>query len=64
MGYPHKSHAREVAVGCKDAGFVGRLGKIGVEPACSTPAEFAQVIPQDFALWKEAVQAAGIKPPQ
>lgn len=56
--------AREVAAGCKDAGFVGRLGKIGVEPACSTPAEFAQVIPQDFALWKEAVRAAGIKPPQ
>ena len=56
--------AREVAAGCLDAGFVGRLDKIGVEPSCSTPAQFAQAIRQDFTTWKEAVQAAGLKPPQ
>ena len=53
--------AREIAAGCKDAAFVERLNKIGVDPACSTPAEFTQAIKDDQATWKEAVQAAGIK---
>ena len=53
--------AREIAAGCKDAAFVERLNKIGVDPACSTPAEFAQAVRDDFQIWKEAVQAAGIK---
>jgi tripartite-type tricarboxylate transporter receptor subunit TctC len=54
--------AREIAAGCKDAAFVARLDKIGVDPVCSTPAEFAQAIRADLALWKDAVQAAGLKP--
>ena len=53
--------AREIAAGCKDASFVGRLGKIGVDAVCSTPAEFAQAVREDLQIWKEAVQAAGIK---
>jgi tripartite-type tricarboxylate transporter receptor subunit TctC len=53
--------AREIAAGCKDETFVGRLAKIGVEAVCSTPAEFAQAVRDDLAIWKEAVQAAGIK---
>jgi tripartite-type tricarboxylate transporter receptor subunit TctC len=53
--------AREIALGCKDAGFVGRLDKIGVDPVCNTPAEFARTIRQDLELWKEAVRAAGIQ---
>jgi tripartite-type tricarboxylate transporter receptor subunit TctC len=53
--------AREIAAGCKDQGFVGRLAKIGVDAVCSTPAEFAQAIREDLNTWKEAVQAAGIK---
>ncbi|HEY6822502.1 MAG TPA: tripartite tricarboxylate transporter substrate binding protein [Burkholderiales bacterium] len=52
---------REVATGCKDAAFVSRLAKIGVDPVCSTPAEFARTIRQDFELWREAVRAAGMK---
>src|SRR5262245_57398669 len=36
--------AREIAAGCKDAGFAARLDKIGVDPLCSTPAAFAQAI--------------------
>jgi tripartite-type tricarboxylate transporter receptor subunit TctC len=54
--------AREIAAACKDAAFVARLDKIGVDAVCGTPAEFAQAIHDDLKLWKEAVQAAGIKP--
>ena len=54
--------AREIAAGCKDAAFTGRLEKIGVDPACGTPAEFERAVREDLALWKEAVQAAGLKP--
>src|SRR5262245_23851949 len=53
--------SREIAAGCKDAAFVERLNKIGVDPVCGTPAEFSQAIREDFNLWKEAVQAAGMK---
>jgi len=52
---------REIAAGCKDATFVARLDKIGVDAVCSTPAAFSQAITADMALWKEAVQAAGVK---
>ena len=54
--------AREIAAGCNDAAFAGRLEKIGVDPVCGTPAEFERAVRDDLALWKEAVQAAGIKP--
>jgi tripartite-type tricarboxylate transporter receptor subunit TctC len=53
--------AREISAGCKDAGFVERLNKIGVDPVCGTPADFSQAIREDLAIWKEAVQAAGMK---
>jgi len=53
--------AREIAAGCKDAAFVERLNKIGVDAVCGTPAEFAQAIREDLATWKEAVQAAETK---
>jgi len=54
--------AREIAAGCKDAAFAARLEKIGVDPVCSTPSTFIQAIQEDLMTWKEAVQAAGIKP--
>jgi tripartite-type tricarboxylate transporter receptor subunit TctC len=53
--------AQAIAAGCKDAGFVARLDRIGVDATCSTPAEFSRVIRDDLALWKEAVSAAGLK---
>jgi tripartite-type tricarboxylate transporter receptor subunit TctC len=52
--------AREIAAGCKDAAFVERLNKIGVDAVCSTPAEFSQAVREDLQIWKEAVQAAGM----
>ena len=42
--------------------FAARLERIGVDPVCGTPAEFSRSIAEDLAIWKEAVQAAGIKP--
>jgi len=54
--------AREIAAGCKDAAFAARLEKIGVDPVCGTPVTFIQAIKEDLMTWKEAVQAAGIKP--
>jgi tripartite-type tricarboxylate transporter receptor subunit TctC len=54
--------AREIGAACKDAAFAARLEKIGVDPVCGTPAEFSRAIAEDLALWKEAVQAAGMKP--
>jgi tripartite-type tricarboxylate transporter receptor subunit TctC len=56
--------ARELGAACKDAGFAERLTKIGVDPVCSSPAEFGQTVRQDLELWKDAVRAAGLKPPQ
>jgi tripartite-type tricarboxylate transporter receptor subunit TctC len=54
--------AREIAAGCQDATFTGRLNKIGVDAVCSTPAEFERAVRDDLVIWKEAVQAAGMKP--
>jgi len=54
--------AREIAAACRDAGFVGRLAKIGVDAVCSTPEEFSKAVREDLQTWREAVQAAGIKP--
>jgi tripartite-type tricarboxylate transporter receptor subunit TctC len=56
--------ARELGAACQDAGFAERLAKIGVDPVCSSPAEFSQTVRQDLELWKDAVRAAGIKPQQ
>ena len=55
--------AHEIAAGCKDAAFVARLDKIGVDAVCSTPAEFSQAIRDDLRLWKDAVVAAGMQTP-
>jgi tripartite-type tricarboxylate transporter receptor subunit TctC len=54
--------AQAIAAGCKDATFVARLDRIGVDAVCGTPADFARAIREDLALWKEATTAAGMKP--
>jgi len=53
--------AREIAAGCKDAAFVERLNRIGVDAVCGTPDEFSRAIREDLETWKQAVQAAGMK---
>jgi len=53
--------AHEIELGCRDAAFAARLNGIGVDPVCNSPAEFAQTLHEDFALWKAAVRIAGVK---
>jgi len=65
-GTPHEIAeriSREIAAGCRDSAFVARLDKIGVDPVCSTPEQFANAIREDLRLWKDAAAAAGMKAP-
>jgi tripartite-type tricarboxylate transporter receptor subunit TctC len=40
---------------------VETLNKLGLEPAGSSPQQYAAMIADDLAKWRRAVQAAGIK---
>jgi tripartite-type tricarboxylate transporter receptor subunit TctC len=40
---------------------VATLNKLGLEPAGSSPQQYAAMIVEDFAKWRRAVKAAGIK---
>ena len=53
--------AQEVAKATRDPGVIERLNKIGVEAYANTPAEFAALIRSEAPLWRDAVNAAGIK---
>lgn len=54
--------AREVARAVREPVTAERLEGIGVDPVGNTPAEFSEFIRRDAPLWREAVNAAGIKP--
>jgi tripartite-type tricarboxylate transporter receptor subunit TctC len=54
--------AQEVARIVRDPAVAERLEKLGVEPVGNSPAQFAEFIRSDAALWRDAVAAAGIKP--
>jgi len=53
--------AQEVAKAARDPGIIERLNKIGVDALGNTPAEFAARIRSEAPLWRDAVNAAGIK---
>lgn len=53
--------AQEAAKVAHEAGVVERLTKIGIDAVGSTPAEFAAVIRSEAPLWRDAIDAAGIK---
>jgi tripartite-type tricarboxylate transporter receptor subunit TctC len=38
-----------------------RFQALGLEPFLGTPAQFAEVIQKDFALWKKTIETSGIK---
>jgi tripartite-type tricarboxylate transporter receptor subunit TctC len=40
---------------------VQTLTKLGLEPAGSSPQQYAAMIVEDLAKWRRAVKAAGIK---
>jgi tripartite-type tricarboxylate transporter receptor subunit TctC len=56
--------AQEVIKATREPGVIERLNKIGVDPLGNTPAEFAALIKSDAPLWREAVDAAGLKQEQ
>jgi tripartite-type tricarboxylate transporter receptor subunit TctC len=51
----------EVQKAVRDPVVIDRFTKIGVDPLGSTPAEFAKNIAADISLWRDAINAAGIK---
>jgi len=53
--------AQEVAKAARDPGIIERLNKIGVDALGNTPAEFSALIRSGAPLWRDAVNAAGIK---
>ena len=56
--------AQEVVKATREPGVIERLNKVGVDPLGNTPAEFAELIKNDAPLWRDAVDAAGIKQEQ
>ncbi|HEY6241936.1 MAG TPA: tripartite tricarboxylate transporter substrate binding protein [Burkholderiales bacterium] len=53
--------AQETVKVAHEAGAIERLNKIGVDAVGSTPAEFAAQIRNEAPMWRDAVNAAGIK---
>ncbi len=54
--------AQECTRATRDPAIVDRLFKMAVDPACSTPSEFAAAIQKEFIAYRDAAQAAGMKP--
>lgn len=53
--------SRELMAAAKDPAFTGQLAKIGVDPVVHTPAEFAKMIADDAARWRDIMTSLGIK---
>jgi tripartite-type tricarboxylate transporter receptor subunit TctC len=63
-GTPAEAIARvnaEVLKALTAGDVVETLNKLGLEPAGSSPQEYASMIVEDLARWRRAVKAAGIK---
>ncbi len=63
-GTPAEAIARlntEVLKALTAADVVETLNKLGLEPAGSSPQQYAAMIVEDLAKWRRAVKAAGIK---
>jgi len=46
----------------KNPDFIERIDRLGAEPIVSTPAQFAKIIADDTALWRDTVRDLGLKP--
>ena len=53
--------AQEAARAARDPDIIERLNKMGIDALGNTPAEFAARIRSEAPLWRDAVNAAGIK---
>jgi len=56
-----KRIADESAAICTQAASVQRLAQLGVDPVCSTPAQFAATIRSDIVFWKDAVKSTNLR---
>ena len=54
--------SRAILAAEQNPDFVARIDKLGAEPMVTTPAEFAKIIADDTALWRDTVRALGLKP--
>jgi len=54
--------ARETRDAARDPEIAARLRKLGIEPGGADPAEFAQIIREEDALYRDALKLAGVKP--
>jgi len=53
--------SRELVAAGKDAEFVDRLLKAGLEPILGTPDEFAKIIAADTEQWRDIVRELNLK---
>ena len=44
----------------KDAAFLDRLAKMGLDPVPTTPASFAAEIRIEYAMWRDLIRSAGV----
>ena len=44
----------------KDAAFLDRLAKLGLDPVPTTPASFAADIRGEYAMWRDLIKSTGV----
>ncbi len=44
----------------KDAAFLDRLAKLGLDPVPTTPASFASDIRSEYAMWRDLIKSTGV----
>jgi tripartite-type tricarboxylate transporter receptor subunit TctC len=54
--------SRVIIAAEKSPEFVERIDRLGAEPIINTPTEFAKIIADDTALWRDTVRDLGLKP--
>jgi tripartite-type tricarboxylate transporter receptor subunit TctC len=52
--------AQEMQRAMKDASFLDRLAKMGLDPVPTTPAQFASAIRSEYAMWRDVIKASGV----
>jgi len=52
--------AQEMQKAMKDPAFLDRLANMGLDPVRTTPAEFADAIRSEYAMWRDVIKAAGL----
>ena len=53
--------SQEIQRSMRDPAFLDQLVKMGLDPVPTTPAEFAAQIENEYAMWGDVIEKAGIK---